>query len=77
MQYPRKGILASLAATLNQDIDDYRLALLADSGELPSWEKVWANQVEAQQGVRLSSEDKEAIRHYALVLVKHARGKNS
>lgn len=76
VQSPRDDILLSLAATLNQDVDDYRMALLADSGRLPQWEKLLANEVAIHEGVRLSSEDEASIRRYVLALVKQRRGKS-
>ena len=74
---PTEDILICLAASLDQDVDDYRMAILADSGELPEWDKVWANQVEAQEGVHLSTDDRESIRRYARALVKQRRGKTT
>jgi hypothetical protein len=64
--------LLCLAATLNQDIEDYRMAILADSGELPDWYKV----LESQEGVRLNAEDTESIRRYVRALVRQRRGKS-
>lgn len=76
VQSPHDDILLSLAATLNQDVDDYRTAILADNGKLPHWEKVLANEVAVHEGVRLSSEDEASIRRYVRALVKQRRGKS-
>ncbi len=72
VQSPREDLLVSLAATLKQDVDDYRAAILADAGKLPHWETVLA----MREGVHLSSEDEASIRRYVLALVKHRRGKS-
>jgi transcriptional regulator with XRE-family HTH domain len=72
VRFPRPDILLCLAATLNQDIEDYRMAILADSGELPDWYKV----LESQEGVRLNAEDTESIRRYVRALVRQRRGKS-
>lgn len=72
VRYPREDILLCLAVTLGQDIEDYRTAILADSGELPDWCRVLEN----QEGVRLSSEDAESVRRYVRALLHQRRGKN-
>lgn len=69
---PRDDVLVVLASALSQDVDDYRLAILADRGRLPAWHKVWKYQTETGLGVQLSSEDIAAMKSYALTLVRRA-----
>jgi transcriptional regulator with XRE-family HTH domain len=70
MKYPNEDDLERIAHRLGQDLDDYRLALLADRGELPSWGKVLGNEL----GIRLSTEDERAIRQFVEAMLKHRRG---
>jgi hypothetical protein len=62
--------LECLARTLDQDVEDYRVALLADHGDLPHWGKVLG----AELGVRLSDDDERAIAAIVEAMLKHRRG---
>jgi len=68
---PREDILESMARVLDQDVDDYHLALLADHGELPRWGKVLG----AELDVRLSTEDERAIEQFVEAMLKQRRGR--
>ena len=72
---PNESILFSVAMALGQDVDEYRSAVLADNGKLPSWERVLGSQLADQEGVRLSSEDVNDIARYARALIRRRRGK--
>jgi transcriptional regulator with XRE-family HTH domain len=69
-RHPREDVLKRLAQVLDQDVEDYHLALLADRGELPSWGKVLGNEL----GIRLNTEDKRAIEQFVEVMLKDRRG---
>jgi transcriptional regulator with XRE-family HTH domain len=70
MKFPSDDVLECIARKLSQDPDDYRLALLADRGELPSWGKVLGSEL----GVRLSTEDEQAIRQFVEAMLRGRRG---
>jgi transcriptional regulator with XRE-family HTH domain len=70
IRHPREDLLACIAETLGQDVADYRLALLADHGDVPGWSRV----LETELGVRLSTEDEQAIMAVVEALIKHRRG---
>jgi len=67
---PSGELLSRIARVLGQDVDEYRLALLADHGELPRWGKVLSNEI----GVGLTRADEEAIAQFVEALRKSRRG---
>jgi len=70
VKHPSENILLRLATILGQDVRDYEVALLADRGELPNWGRVLENQI----GVRLTTQDRQAVERYVRELIKRKRG---
>jgi len=70
VRHPREDILNGIARALDQDVEDYRVALLADHGDLPRWGKVLGTEL----GIRLSVEDERAITEFVEAMLKHRRG---
>ncbi len=70
VRHPREDVLVCMARTLGQEIEDYRIALLADHGDLPSWGKVLGTEL----GIRLSTEDEQAITQFVKAMLKARRG---
>jgi len=69
VRHPREDILRCIARVLDHDVEDYRVALLADHGDLPPWGKVLGTEL----GVRLSTEDEKAITQFVEAMLKHRR----
>src|SRR6266498_4127262 len=70
IRHPREDILECMARVLDQEVDDYHVALLADHGELPRWSKVLG----AELDVRLNNEDEQAIAQFVEAMIKSRRG---
>jgi len=70
IRHPREDILECMARALDQDVDDYHVALLADHGELPRWSKVLG----AELDLRLNNEDEKAIAQFVEAMIKSRRG---
>jgi transcriptional regulator with XRE-family HTH domain len=67
---PNEQVLRRIATALNQDVEDYHVALLADQGVLPPWGKVFCNDV----GIQLDQQDEAAVIRYAEELARKRRG---
>ncbi|MEV8440818.1 helix-turn-helix transcriptional regulator [Actinosynnema sp. NPDC051121] len=62
VQYPRDRVLTRLAEVLNQDPEDYRVAVLMDRTKHDSWVKFMVSEIALHEGVRLSSAETAWIR---------------
>lgn len=67
-------ILIRLAAALDQDPEDYRVAIMMDRIRYDSWERVMVSELALHEGVRLKPEDIVSIRHYVLGVMRQRRG---
>ncbi|XVV08044.1 helix-turn-helix domain-containing protein [Actinosynnema sp. CA-248983] len=73
IQYLSEPVLIRLAAVLDQDPEDYRIAIMMDRTRYDSWERVMVSELALHEGVRLRPEDIVSIRHYVLGIMWQRR----
>jgi transcriptional regulator with XRE-family HTH domain len=67
---PSEKVLSCLAVALGQSATEYRLALMADRGELPPW----IENMQVENGVRLTDEDKHVLERLVTTFIDARRG---